>query len=151
MNRSFLRGKVKKGYEVASGISRNSPYPQGSIKMQLPFFKERGLDLYRFYPATINVSIFPNKFVARNLEYTFRNVKWSPYHPAEDFSFSRCKVIHKSKLYEGYIYYPHPDTKSDHFHDKSTVEIITKYLKNVYYDSEIELEWNSYFKIKIPK
>lgn len=142
MNGSFLRGKVKKGYQVASGINRNSPYPLGSIRMQLSFFKERGLDLYRFYPATLNINIFPKKFELTNPQYTFRNVKWSPYHPAEDFSFSRCNVIHKSKFYEGYIYYPHPETKFDHYHDKSTVEIITKYLKNIYHDSEIELEFN---------
>ncbi len=110
--------------------------------MQLPFFKQRGLDLYRFFPATLNISIFPKKFQLINPRYTFRNVKWFSGCPAEDFSFSACEIIDKNKIYDGYIYYPQPDTKPAHFHDLSTIEVITSYLKGVYYQSEIELLYN---------
>jgi phage pi2 protein 07 len=137
--KNIIKGKVVKGYRVASGISKNSPYPEGSVKMQLPFFKQRGLDLYRFYPATLNISIFPKKFELKNPKYRFRKVKWSADQLPEDFSFSACKIIHKDIIYDGYVYYPHPETKSDHFHDGSTVEIITKYLKDIYYNSELKL------------
>jgi len=140
--KNIIKGKVIKGYQIASGLNLNSPYPDGSIKMQLPYFKKLGLDLYNFYPATLNISIFPKKFELRNPLHTFRNVKWSANHPSENFSFSACKVIHKNKIYEGYIYYTHSETKTDHFHDKSTIEIITKYLKDVYYYSEIKLVFN---------
>lgn len=111
--------------------------------MQLPFFKKRGLDLYRFHPATLNISIFPIKFELKNPQHTFRNVKWSVDHPAEDFSFCRCKVIHKNKTYDGYIYYPHPETKPAHFHDGSTIEIMTTYIKDVYYYSIVKLIFKS--------
>ena len=111
--------------------------------MQLPFFKQRGLDLYRFYPATLNINIFPKKFELKNPRYTFRDVKWFADHHSEDFSFFGCKVIHKNKMYDGYIYYPRPETKTAHFHDGSTIEIMTKYLKDIYYDSEIKLVFNS--------
>jgi len=137
--KNIIKGKIVKGYRVASGISKNSPYPAGSIKMQMPYFKKLGLDLYNYYPATLNINIFPKKFELINPEYTFRNVKWSADHPAEDFSFSACNVIHKNKLYEGYIYYPHPETKSDHFQDESSLEIITDYINNIYYESHILL------------
>ena len=111
--------------------------------MQIPYFKKLGLDLYNYYPATLNINIFPKKFELINPEYTFRNVKWCADKPAETFSFAVCNVIYKNKLYEGYIYYPHPETKTDHFHDESTIEIITKYIKDVYYSSNIKLFFNS--------
>ncbi|NIP30494.1 MAG: hypothetical protein GTN99_04955 [Candidatus Dadabacteria bacterium] len=144
MNANIIKGKVVRGYGIASGKNKQSLYTEGSIKMQLPFFKQKGLDLYRFYPATLNISIFPKKFELKNPEYTFKNVKWFSAVPAEDFSFSRCKIIHKKKIYDGYIYYPHPKTKPDHFHDRSTIEIITKYIKNIYYNSNIHLMFNSH-------
>lgn len=129
----IIRGTVKEGYGVASGLSRNSPYPTGSIIMQIPHLRKLGLDLSGFYPATINVSIYPNKLRQNYPEYTFKNVKWSENHPAEDFSFSGCKLIYRDKTYKAYIYYPHPETKPDHFHDDSTIEIITSYINNIYY------------------
>ena len=149
MNVQIIKGKVVRGYGVASGRSKNSPYPEGSIKMQLPFFKLRGLDLCRFYPATLNISIYPKKFELINPRHTFRNVKWFPAVPAEDFSFSECKVIHKNKIYDGYVYYPLPETKPEHFHDRSTIEIVTEYLKDVYYDSDIYIIYNS-GEVRVP-
>lgn len=110
--------------------------------MQLPYFKKLGLDLYNYYPATLNINIFPKKFELINPEYTFRNVKWFADKPAENFSFSACNVIYKNKLYEGYIYYPHPETKTDHFHDGSTIEVITKFLKSISYHTSIHIEIN---------
>jgi len=107
--------------------------------MQLPYFKKLGLDLYNYYPATLNINIFPKKFELINPEYTFRNVKWFADKPAEDFSFSACKIIHKNKIYEGYVYYPRPETKTAHFHDESSLEIITDYINNIYYESHILL------------
>lgn len=137
MSKGFIKGRVVKGYQVASGISRNSPYPRGSIIMQMPIFSKLGLNLYGFYPATINISIFPRKFVLKNPRFTFRGVKWSENHPAEDFSLSKCELIYKHQIYEGYIYYPHPETKPDHFHDDSTIEVICRYIKNIYYGAPI--------------
>ena len=137
MSKDFVIGRVVKGYRVASGISQNSPYPSGSISMQLPFFRKLGLNLYGLYPATLNISIFPEKFALINPEYTFRDVKWSENHPAEDFSFSRCELIYKNKIYDGFIYYPHPETKPAHYHDESSIEIICSYIKNLYYGAPI--------------
>ncbi len=52
-----IPGVVVEGYGVASGMSEDSPYPEGTITTQLPFFQELGLDFSSFYPATLNVSI----------------------------------------------------------------------------------------------
>src|SRR6185503_17786920 len=88
-----ISGIVDRGHQVASGMASDNPYPNGTIKMQIPFFKERGLDLGSFFQGTLNVSISPNSFEMKLPEYTFRKVAWTTLHPPEDFSFSRCKII----------------------------------------------------------
>ena len=42
---SSVTGKVVLGHGVASGRAANSPYPRGSLEMQIPCFLDRGLDL----------------------------------------------------------------------------------------------------------
>jgi hypothetical protein len=135
-----IRGVVVEGYGVASGESEESPYPEGSITTQLPFFRELGLDFSTFYPATLNISIHPLSFALKYPEHTFRQVKWSGQAPAEDFSFAPCRVTLEEKTYRGYVYYPHPETKPDHHHDPSTVEIITGFIPNVAYGTPVELQ-----------
>ena len=137
-----VSGIIIKGYKVASGLSTDSPYPEGSIRMQLPFFKERGLNLSSLFPATLNVSIKPKKFIMENPEYTFRNVKWSDEHSPEDFSFSPCRVLYRSRCVSGFVYYPHPETKLDHHHHPSTLEIITTYIKNIFYGTKVDIQIN---------
>ena len=43
-----------RGHEVAS--KKSVHYPQRTIEMQAPFFKERGLDLSGFHRGTLNIS-----------------------------------------------------------------------------------------------
>jgi hypothetical protein len=135
-------GIVKKGHQVASGMAQNSPYPKGTIEMQIPFFQKLGLDLTSFFPATLNVSISPYTFTRQQPEYTFKNIKWTDKHPPEDFSFSRCRVLYNNIRYDALIYYPHPETKKTHFQDNSTLEIIAPEISNLNYGDRIQIEIN---------
>ena len=135
-------GIVKKGHLVASGMARNSHYPKGTIKMQIPFFQKLGLDLTSFFPATLNVSISPYTFTRQQPEYTCKNIKWTDKHPPEDFSFSRCRVLYNNIRYDALIYYPHPETKKTHFQDNSTLEIIAPEIPNLNYGDRIQIEIN---------
>ncbi|HEY9738682.1 MAG TPA: hypothetical protein V6D06_20455, partial [Trichocoleus sp.] len=76
-----LPGKIVPGHQVASGRSADSPYPRGTIDMQIPHFKARGLDLSAMFPATLNVSVAPYVPLLKAPEITFAEVKWSPPHP----------------------------------------------------------------------
>jgi CTP-dependent riboflavin kinase len=96
----------------------------GTIKMQKPSFKKRGLDLTHYKNGTLNISINPYVFTMKKPEYTFLNVEWTSQHPPEHFSFSRCKVEFEGVAYDGWVYYPHPETKERHFQDPSIIEII---------------------------
>jgi hypothetical protein len=138
-----IKGTVVEGYRVASGLAEDSPYPEGTIDMQIPHFLERGIDLRPFYPATVGVSCSPLRFQFENPRFTFRDVKWSPEHDPEDFSFSACRVVFEGRTYEGFVYYPHPETKIDHHHDESTLEIVVPFVEGLRYGAELELEINT--------
>lgn len=137
-----VNGTISKGHQVASGIAKDSPYPQGSIYMQTPFFKQLGLDISSFFAGTLNIKISPYKFKLYNPQYTFELVKWNPHSPPETFSFSFCQVIYNKGKYTGLIYYPHPETKPNHFQDDSTLEILTQPLDFIEYGHSIELNLN---------
>lgn len=111
--------------------------------MQLPFFKERGLDLTPFFQGTLNISIAPYTFSMKSPEYTFRHVTWTSRHPPEDFSFSRCRVLFRGIEYEGWIYYPHPETKERNFQKPTIIEIIAPQIPDLGYKATVEVKVNA--------
>lgn len=137
-----LLGVIKSGHRVASGWAEDSPYERGTIEMQLPFFKELGLDLSTYFSGTLNISIAPHTFKIERPQYTFKKVKWHPDYPAEDFSFSPCQIIFKDMSYSGFIYYPHPETKIGHFQDESVLEAIALPIPKLSYGDRVLLAVN---------
>lgn len=128
------------GHRVASRPSRE--YPYSSLEKQKPYFKELGLDLYGYFNGTLNISIAPREFEMRKPEFTFPLVEWTDLHPPETFSFSRCRVWYADREYEGWVYYPHPETKKTHFQNPSLVEVITHKIAGIQYGDELEVELN---------
>lgn len=135
-----LTGTIQQGHQIASGNATDSPYPAGSLEMQMPFFKEGGLDLGGFYLGTLNLSIVPLTFALENPEFTFRDVHWAPGFPPEDFSFSRCFVLHNDIWHDALLYYPHPETKIGHFQNASIMEIITTHLPQIGYGDQLTVK-----------
>lgn len=135
-----IPGIVKPGYGVASGKGGDSRFPQGTIAMQVPFFRELGLDLSGYFWGTLNISIHPHRYKVKNSKFTFRNVKWSPTEPAEDFSFFDCRILFGNTCYEGLIYYPHPETKPEHFQAADILEIIAPKIDGLNYGDKVRLE-----------
>jgi CTP-dependent riboflavin kinase len=126
-------GIMQRGHRVATGLAADTPYPAGTLNLQKPLFKERGLDLSPYYEGTLNISIHPRTFVMRQPQFTFRQVTWTALHPPEDFSFSRCRVIINLVGYAGWVYYPHPGTKQAHFQSPSVVEVIAPFIAHLTY------------------
>jgi hypothetical protein len=141
MNIITVQGIIVRGHEVASKASEH--YPRGTIEMQTPFFQDRGLDLTALYRGTLNISIYPEKFRMKNAEYKFTQVAWTSKHPPEDFSFSKCRILHARKPYSGWVYYPHPETKIRHHQNLSVVEIIAQLIPEIKYGDRVEIEMNS--------
>jgi hypothetical protein len=135
-----LRGVVVQGYRVASGPSAD--YPYGSLDRQRPIFASRGLDLSGYFNGTLNIDIRPRTFQLIKPEFAFRDVEWTDLHPPEHFSFSRCKVIFKGIEYDGWVYYPHPETKLRHFQNPSLLEVIAVPIPGINYGDEVEVKMN---------
>lgn len=135
-----VRGVLAEGYHVASGPSQD--YPYGALERQRPIFKERGLDLGDCFNGTLNVDIRPYAFRMLKPEFTFRNVEWTDLHPPEHFSFSQCRVHYGGAEYDGWVYYPHPETKKRNFQEPSLLEVITTLIPNIKYGDELEVQVN---------
>ena len=137
MQWTLIHGTLVQGYRVASGPSKD--YPYGTLDRQRPLFKSRGLDLTAYFNGTLNIDIRPNTFKLVKPEFTFQHVEWTDLHPPEHFSFSRCRVIHKDIEYEGWVYYPHPETKLRHFQNPSLLEVIAVHIPHIKYGDELDV------------
>lgn len=135
-----IKGIVIQGYRVASSPSKE--YPYGTLEKQRPYFASRGLDLSAYFNGTLNIDIHPLEFKIRKPALTFQHVEWTDLHPPETFSFSRCTVIFKEAEYEGWVYYPHPETKLRHFQNPSLIEVLAMAIPNIQYGDTVELKIN---------
>lgn len=138
-----VSGVVQTGHQVASGRGASNPYPSGTLQLQFPYFKALGLDLSQNYLGTLNISLAPYTFQLHQPQYTFRKVAWTNLHPPEDFSFSACRVIFQERIYPGWVYYPHPETKIRHFQNPYLIEILAPFIERIEYGVQVELELNS--------
>jgi len=142
----LLPGTLARGYRVASGPSQD--YPYGALDRQRPLFKARGLDLAEYYNGTLNIDIRPATFSLLKPEYTFPLVEWTDLHPAETFSFSRCRVVYRTAEYAGWVYYPHPETKLRNFQNPSLLEVIARPIPGLQYGEALSV-WVNADEIKV--
>ncbi len=108
--------------------------------MQAPFFRALGLDLDVYHRGTINVSIAPRNYRVLQAPLTFRQVRWHPTEPAEDFSFLDVRVAHGGPDVAGKIYYPHPETKPEHFQQPDVLELLLPFLPGIATGTELVLQ-----------
>ena len=141
MQWTLIHGTLVQGYRVASGPSKD--YPYGALDRQRPIFKSRGLDLSSYFNGTLNIDIRPRAFKLIKPEFTFQNVEWTDLHPPEHFSFSRCKVVYKQIEYDGWVYYPHPETKLRNFQNPSLLEVIAYPIPEIKYGDEVGVSVNA--------
>lgn len=138
-----VTGVVQPGHRVASGQGGDPRYPDGTLRLQFPKFAALGLDLTGVLAATLNVSIQPRRWIMHAPRFVFKAVSWTTHHPPEDFSFSRCEVVFEEHRSSGWIYYPHPGTKKDHFQDASMIEVLAPRIPNIKYGAAVQLWINA--------
>ena len=138
---TLIHGILAQGYHVASGPSAD--YPYGALDRQRPLFKARGFDLSNYFNGTLNIDISPTTFVMQKPAYTFQHVEWTDLHPPEHFSFSRCKVTFKEVEYDGWVYYPHPETKLRNFQNPSLLEVIALPIPEIKYGDVLDVLVNT--------
>ena len=129
---AWLSGTVVDGHGVASGRSKDSPYPAGTIAMQTSYFRERGIDLSDCWPGTINLSFAPLEVRLRDADHQISELLWTKHHPPETFSFWRIQLcLAGSKAVEGWIYRPHPETKQRHWQPQTMLELLAPHIAGV--------------------
>jgi len=138
----IVDGVVVAGHKVASGQAADSPYPAGTIALQRPHFLALGMDLRPYFAGTLNVSIAPYAAKLTQPEFTFPLVQWHPAAPPETFSFSKCKLGMGDRIYDGWIYYPHPETKPCHFQAPDILELLMPLISAVNYGSTVQVWTN---------
>lgn len=141
----MIPATIVQGHRVASGLNGNPRFPDGTVRMQQPFFHALGLDLSACYPGTLNVGIAPLRYHILSPKHTFRSVKWHPTEPAEDFSFFDVTVHHGGEgenlpPVHGLIYFPHPETKPEHFQKPDILELLLPWTESLSYGTTIHLE-----------
>lgn len=137
-----VSGIVVPGTQGASGL-RHCQEVGGSIRAQREFFIRAGVDMERIYPGTINVSIAPHKFRIVQSDYEIRGAKWNPHHEPEDFSLVHCTLRVGNRHFDGYVYFPHPDTKIGSFPGYSVVEVLTSFVPGLRYGMRVLLWFRS--------
>ena len=141
VTQEWIQGEIQQGHGVASGKNAQSPYPNGTIAMQAPFFKDLGLDLFNFWPGTLNISFKPLEVVLSNPDFTVENMSWTNLHPPETFSFWKVKLCSLDDcVVKGLIYYPHPETKSRHWQAASTLEVLAPWIENLDYGCPLKIK-----------
>lgn len=133
--------RIVPGHRVASGLNANPRFPGGTLQMQTPFFRALGFDLAAYHGGTMNVSIAPYRYRVVKAPTTFRQVKWHPTEPAEDFSFFDVHLERTgAEPVAGKIYYPHPDTKPEHFQQPDVLELLLPFVDGLKYGDEVRLK-----------
>lgn len=136
-----ITGHLVQGHRVASGLNGNPRFPGGTLRMQVPHFLALGFDIRHLYLGTLNVSIAPLSYRVIKPKHTFVRVKWHPTEPAEDFSFFDVRIIRPGALpVGGFIYFPHPDTKPEHFQQPDVLELLLPFVEGLNYGTALTLE-----------
>lgn len=137
----MIAATIVQGHRVASGLNGDRRFPSGTMRMQAPHFQARGLDLSVFHPGTLNVSIAPLRYRVVQPRLTFRGVQWHPQEPAEDFSFFDVRITPAgAAAVDGLIYFPHPETKPEHFQQPDVLELLLPWTEGLRYGARVMLQ-----------
>ena len=128
-----IEATVVRGHGVASGASGDPRFPAGTLALQFPIFARHGLDLSGFHPGTINLDIAPASYEIMEARLTLTDIQWHPACPPETFSFFDCQLGTTRAL----IYYPHPETKPEHFQSPTVLEILAPKIDNLAYGQKL--------------
>ena len=133
----WLPGRRIAGYGVASGRAAGSPYPAGSIALQAPFFRAQGIDLSPSFPGTLNVDLAPHLPPPGRSVFDGR-LRWFG-ELEERFVLTPIALRHAGHVYEGFWYYPHPETKPGHFQRPTVVELLLPWVPGLAEDARVEV------------
>lgn len=157
-----VKATIRRGYRVASGQALEGTDQRfnedgGTICLQVPEFKKRGLDLDEYFGGkpgqayvlgTLGCDITPYEVRIVRPEYHLLDVRWTEKFDneipefKENFFLSPAVVEFGGSCYRALLYMPDPATKPGHFHPPSTIEVIAQRIPDLAYGDSIVLSYN---------
>ncbi|WDD96684.1 hypothetical protein [Thalassomonas actiniarum] len=135
---------VVPGYGVASGRADDTPYLEGTIALQKPFFSALGLDLSSCFNGTINAAFDCAQVSLNCWDHQFSRVSWFAALPAEDFRFVSCELLRQESLsakrYPAYIYQVAASSKVGHVQPGNVLELLAPEITGLAYGDVMVLE-----------
>lgn len=119
-------GIIIPGYGVASGKGNDRRYPAGTLRLQQPFFLEKGIDLSPYFLGTVNVDLAPFKPVPQRPLFD-GTIRWAE-GIEERFVISPVEFKAGDRQYSGLWYYPHPETKPGHVQRDTVAELLLPWI-----------------------
>lgn len=157
-----IEASIAPGQRLASGTSVRDPVfnqEGGTIKMQAPAFRARGLDLDAYfapggyYHGTLNVMLAPRVWErGPNEAFAFYvpNLRWTdkmdrPGAPpfVETFYLDPCEIVFQGRAYKGLVYIPDPLTKpAGHAALAPYIDVIAEPIAGIGYGDRVEFAFN---------
>lgn len=141
-----LKGTLVQGYRVDSGLStRDRRFPNGTLRMQAPFFAAEGLDYEKYFNGnfvwgTLNMDMKTVAYKQKKSDWFFRNVHWTDLQPAENFFVTKATIHFEGKAYKALWYNPDPSTKPNHFQYPTIIQFIAETIPSIKYGDDFEVE-----------
>lgn len=135
----WIPGRVIAGYGVASGRQTGCPYPGGSIRQQIPYFMQHGVDLSPYFSGTLNVDLAPIARVPDAAHIVFDGeLAWFD-GIVERFVLASIELRVRGISYQGLWYWPDPATKPDHVQKATVVELLLPWIEGLATGDRVEV------------
>ncbi len=158
----FVSAIIKQGYRVASGQALEGHDQRfnrdgGTIRLQIPEFKKRGLDFDAYFGGaadeayvvgTLGCNIAPYAMTILKPEFSFTTVRWTDKFDneipnfAENFFLSPAGIEFEGVRYKALLYIPDPSTKPGYFHPPTMIEVIAQKIPDIAYGHGVTLFYN---------
>lgn len=157
-----ITATIAPGQRLASGTSVRDPVfnqDGGTIKMQAPAFKARGLDLDAYFAprgyfhGTLNVLLAPYvwergpneafAYYVPALRWTDKLDKLGAPPFAETFYLDPCEIVFREHAYKGLVYIPDPQTKPEaHAALAPYIDVVAEPIPGIGYGDKVEFAFN---------
>jgi len=140
MTTTTLEFTVIQGHQVASGQNKETPFLDGTIKLQKPVFKTLGYDISWCFNGTINAQFDAFNAIELNKhDIELQHVHWHAGFSAESFQFVNCQLRYEKKTYRAVVYQPVKETKIGHIQPLNVLEVLAEPIENLNYGDRVAL------------
>ena len=143
-SQTTILAKIVPGYGIASGKTKDSRFPSGTLALQMPFFESFDFGIQSFHQGTLNLDISPYSYGLGRPSFSFSDIKWSKDLPPENFSFFACSLINpldkNKKVYPSFVYWPHPSTKPGFEQPSGVLEVLAPYIPELQYGMSLVIK-----------